>query len=140
MSDPPYTYDFSNSPTYTHPMPLNTSENPTSSYAFLVHSQDTLPNNLPPSVDNKPLARQKRRRTRFVRRSSLTRSSPFSLARRAFFVSSLITVLLHVLTPAAFVCLMLSQSFVAHVVLKTKQFSKKSTARIPSLTRLQDSP
>ncbi|KAK4997091.1 Homeobox protein yox1 [Elasticomyces elasticus] len=32
-------------------------------YAFLVHSQSTLPNNLPPDVDNKPLARQKRRRT-----------------------------------------------------------------------------
>ncbi|KAI9843316.1 MAG: hypothetical protein M1838_002687 [Thelocarpon superellum] len=33
------------------------------SYAFLVHSQETLPRNLPPNVDNKPLARQKRRRT-----------------------------------------------------------------------------
>ncbi|KAI9784648.1 MAG: hypothetical protein M1839_001870 [Geoglossum umbratile] len=32
-------------------------------FAFLVHSQDTLPNNLPPRVDDKPLARQKRRRT-----------------------------------------------------------------------------
>jgi hypothetical protein len=35
-------------------------------FAFLVHSQDTLPNNLPPNVDDKPLARQKRRRTRYV--------------------------------------------------------------------------
>ncbi|KAI9786715.1 MAG: hypothetical protein M1816_007856 [Peltula sp. TS41687] len=35
----------------------------TTNYAFLVHSQDTLPRNLPPTVDNKPLARQKRRRT-----------------------------------------------------------------------------
>ncbi|KAL8792928.1 MAG: hypothetical protein Q9195_004425 [Heterodermia aff. obscurata] len=33
------------------------------SFAFLVHSQDTLNNNLPPNVDNQPLARQKRRRT-----------------------------------------------------------------------------
>lgn len=36
-----------------------------SSFAFLVHSQDTLNNNLPPNVDNQPLARQKRRRTRY---------------------------------------------------------------------------
>ncbi|KAI9709301.1 MAG: hypothetical protein M1820_003421 [Bogoriella megaspora] len=35
----------------------------TSDYAFLVHSQQTLPLNLPPNVDNKPLARQRRRRT-----------------------------------------------------------------------------
>lgn len=35
-----------------------------SSYAFLVHSQNTLNHNLPPDVDNPPLARQKRRRTR----------------------------------------------------------------------------
>lgn len=34
------------------------------SYPFLVHSTDTLANNRPPNVDNKPLARQKRRRTR----------------------------------------------------------------------------
>ncbi|KAI9759540.1 MAG: hypothetical protein M4579_002299 [Chaenotheca gracillima] len=37
--------------------------NGTASYAFLVHSQHTLPFKLPPSVDNKPLVRQKRRRT-----------------------------------------------------------------------------
>lgn len=37
-------------------------------FAFLVHSQDTLNNNLPPSVDNQPLARQKRRRTRYAPR------------------------------------------------------------------------
>lgn len=36
----------------------------TNSYPFLVHSTDTLANNRPPNVDNKPLARQKRRRTR----------------------------------------------------------------------------
>lgn len=35
------------------------------SYAFLVHSQKTLTQNLPPRVDNKLLARQKRRRTRY---------------------------------------------------------------------------
>ena len=35
-------------------------------YAFLVHSQKTLTQNLPPRVDNKLLARQKRRRTRYV--------------------------------------------------------------------------
>jgi len=37
------------------------------SFAFLVHSQDTIPNNLPPDVDDKPLARQRRRRTRSVK-------------------------------------------------------------------------
>jgi hypothetical protein len=42
------------------------SEASNNKFAFLVHSQDTLPNNLPPKVDDKPLARQKRRRTRFV--------------------------------------------------------------------------
>ena len=42
----------------TQPEPARTS------YAFLVHSANTLTNNLPPDVDNKPLARQKRRRTR----------------------------------------------------------------------------
>ncbi|KAJ5493054.1 hypothetical protein N7539_001800 [Penicillium diatomitis] len=35
----------------------------TLTYAFLVHSQKTLTQNLPPRVDNKLLARQKRRRT-----------------------------------------------------------------------------
>lgn len=35
-------------------------------YAFLVHSQKTLTQNLPPRVDNKLLARQKRRRTRYL--------------------------------------------------------------------------
>lgn len=37
-------------------------------YAFLNHSSATLPNNLPPAVDDKPLARQKRRRTRYALR------------------------------------------------------------------------
>jgi len=37
------------------------------SFAFLVHSQETIPNNLPPDVDDKPLARQRRRRTRSVK-------------------------------------------------------------------------
>ena len=36
------------------------------SFAFLVHSQDTLDKNLPPNIDNQPLARQKRRRTRYA--------------------------------------------------------------------------
>lgn len=36
---------------------------PTSNYAFLVHSQNTLKNTLPPNVDNESMARQKRRRT-----------------------------------------------------------------------------
>jgi len=35
--------------------------------AFLVHSPETVQRNLPPDVDNKPLARQKRRRTRYAR-------------------------------------------------------------------------
>lgn len=39
---------------------------PAPSYAFLVHSQKTLTQNLPPRVDNKLLARQKRRRTRWA--------------------------------------------------------------------------
>ncbi|KAL1297410.1 hypothetical protein AAFC00_004944 [Neodothiora populina] len=36
---------------------------PGSKYAFLVHSTDSLKNGEDPSIDNKPLARQKRRRT-----------------------------------------------------------------------------
>ncbi|KAK8209602.1 hypothetical protein IWZ01DRAFT_437007 [Phyllosticta capitalensis] len=36
---------------------------PISSYAFLVSSPDLIQRNLPPNVDNKPLARQRRRRT-----------------------------------------------------------------------------
>ncbi|OJJ51691.1 hypothetical protein ASPZODRAFT_148928 [Penicilliopsis zonata CBS 506.65] len=39
------------------------SSSPALNYAFLVHSQKTLTQNLPPRVDNKLLARQKRRRT-----------------------------------------------------------------------------
>lgn len=34
-----------------------------SNYAFITHSQDTLPQNLPPSIDNASLARRRRRRT-----------------------------------------------------------------------------
>jgi hypothetical protein len=37
--------------------------------AFLVHSQETVANHMPPDVDNKALARQKRRRTRYVANS-----------------------------------------------------------------------
>ncbi|KKK15280.1 hypothetical protein P175DRAFT_0522635 [Aspergillus ochraceoroseus IBT 24754] len=61
MSDPePSTLAFSSSPPSTQ-----TSESAAVSpnYAFLVHSQKTLTQNLPPRVDNKLLARQKRRRT-----------------------------------------------------------------------------
>lgn len=46
--------------------PHATSRTPNTSFAFLVHSPDTVANALPPDVDNKPLARQKRRRTRYV--------------------------------------------------------------------------
>jgi hypothetical protein len=35
----------------------------TTDFAFLVHSPETVANRMPPDVDNKPLARQKRRRT-----------------------------------------------------------------------------
>jgi hypothetical protein len=35
-------------------------------YAFLNHSSSTVPKNLPPKVDDKPLARQKRKRTRYT--------------------------------------------------------------------------
>lgn len=36
------------------------------SYAFFNHSTSTLPHQLPPNVDDKPLARQKRKRTRYI--------------------------------------------------------------------------
>jgi hypothetical protein len=36
------------------------------SFAFLNHSTTTVSDNLPPSVDDKSLARQRRRRTRYV--------------------------------------------------------------------------
>ncbi|GFF83206.1 homeobox protein YOX1 [Aspergillus udagawae] len=45
------------------PPTVQTPESATLNYAFLVHSQKTLTQNLPPRVDNKLLARQKRRRT-----------------------------------------------------------------------------
>lgn len=48
------------------PASVNASEKAALNYAFLVHSQKTLTQNLPPRVDNKLLARQKRRRTRYV--------------------------------------------------------------------------
>lgn len=41
------------------------SGSPSGSLAFLNHSPETVKRNLPPDVDNKPLARQKRRRTRY---------------------------------------------------------------------------
>ncbi|KAJ5551089.1 hypothetical protein N7461_005787 [Penicillium sp. DV-2018c] len=57
MSDPEPSVAISSSPSLpaTDSNPLN--------FAFLVHSQRTLTQNLPPRVDNKLLARQKRRRT-----------------------------------------------------------------------------
>jgi len=39
------------------------SSNGNSGYAFITHSQETLPLNLPPSIDNATLARRRRRRT-----------------------------------------------------------------------------
>jgi hypothetical protein len=39
------------------------------SFAFLNHSTTTVSDNLPPSVDDKSLARQRRRRTRYANRS-----------------------------------------------------------------------
>ena len=47
----------------TQPKDMHDSS-PPNNYAFLVHSQESLNHNLPPEVDNPPLARQKRRRTR----------------------------------------------------------------------------
>ncbi|KAH7132233.1 hypothetical protein B0J11DRAFT_481399 [Dendryphion nanum] len=55
--------------------PHATSRTPNTSFAFLVHSPDTVANALPPDVDNKPLARQKRRRTRYVIRVPLRLST-----------------------------------------------------------------
>ncbi|KAL3466701.1 hypothetical protein BJX64DRAFT_249692 [Aspergillus heterothallicus] len=61
MSDfEPATVAYSSSPPSTQ---TSGSTAASSSYAFLVHSQKTLTQNLPPRVDNKLLARQKRRRT-----------------------------------------------------------------------------
>lgn len=37
-------------------------------YAFHNHSTSTMPNNLPPKADERPLARQKRKRTRYMKR------------------------------------------------------------------------
>ncbi|KAL7266319.1 Homeobox protein yox1 [Rhizina undulata] len=43
----------------TEPHPSSSNSN----YAFITHSQETLPLNLPPSIDNATLARRRRRRT-----------------------------------------------------------------------------
>ncbi|KAF7593604.1 hypothetical protein BBP40_011122 [Aspergillus hancockii] len=60
MSDPePSTVSYSSSP----PTAPASESAAALNYAFLVHSQKTLTQNLPPRVDNKLLARQKRRRT-----------------------------------------------------------------------------
>ncbi|KAL4928483.1 homeobox domain-containing protein [Aspergillus undulatus] len=60
MSDLEPSVAVSSSPPSTQTSDTTTAS---SSYAFLVHSQKTLTQNLPPRVDNKLLARQKRRRT-----------------------------------------------------------------------------
>ncbi|KAJ5808463.1 hypothetical protein N7474_009732 [Penicillium riverlandense] len=60
MSDPESSVAASSSPS------LSATDSNALNYAFLVHSQKTLTQNLPPRVDNKLLARQKRRRTRRV--------------------------------------------------------------------------
>lgn len=60
MSDPEPSVATSSSPS------LPAVDSNALTYAFLVHSQKTLTQNLPPRVDNKLLARQKRRRTRYV--------------------------------------------------------------------------
>ncbi|OOQ87877.1 hypothetical protein PEBR_15009 [Penicillium brasilianum] len=57
MSDPELSVAASSSPS------LPAADSNALTYAFLVHSQKTLTQNLPPRVDNKLLARQKRRRT-----------------------------------------------------------------------------
>lgn len=44
--------------------------------AFLVHSQESVANHMPPDVDNKALARQKRRRTRYISPSLFRLKSP----------------------------------------------------------------
>lgn len=56
----------------------------TTDFAFLVHSPETVANRMPPDVDNKPLARQKRRRTSYV----LFASKSFSIASRVELVLS----------------------------------------------------
>ncbi|KAG0129709.1 hypothetical protein HOY82DRAFT_650953 [Tuber indicum] len=45
------------------PEPHPSSSGSNSGYAFITHSQETLPLNLPPSIDNATLARRRRRRT-----------------------------------------------------------------------------
>ncbi|KAF2838416.1 hypothetical protein M501DRAFT_1005306 [Patellaria atrata CBS 101060] len=53
----------SSSPSSSASSGHHASSSPSTSHAFLVHSQNTLSHNLPPDVDNKPLVRQKRKRT-----------------------------------------------------------------------------
>lgn len=47
-------------------MGTNAYDETENNFAFLVHSQDSLSQKIPPSIDNQRLARQKRRRTRYV--------------------------------------------------------------------------
>lgn len=51
----------------------------TGQLAFLVHSPQTVANHMPPEVDNKALARQKRRRTRYVVHAASTSAIPSQL-------------------------------------------------------------
>ena len=77
MSDPePSTAPCSSSPPSTQASDSTAALN----YAFLVHSQKTLTQNLPPRVDNKLLARQKRRRTRYARKPIPVLIGPMGLA------------------------------------------------------------
>ena len=48
--------------------PVEFGDSSPANYAFLNHSTTTLPHNLPPDVDDRPLARQKRKRTRYIPR------------------------------------------------------------------------
>ena len=44
---------------------IGSSQSTEGNYAFLVHSQDSVTQDMPPDIDNHHLARQKRRRTRY---------------------------------------------------------------------------
>ena len=50
----------------TDTTPGVTTDSPNATFAFLVHSQDTLTNGLPPNADNPPISRSRRRRTRYA--------------------------------------------------------------------------
>lgn len=61
-----------------------------STFAFLVHDQESMLKHTPPNVDNKPLVRQKRRRTKYVAFRALHASwSPQAVS----YVATLLAVL-----------------------------------------------